>query len=186
MAKAGFWKNVFGQKEEPKAKKVPVDIGSSTEMLTSTQKYRFEELSDRVPVFPSRYSLDEAARRLKITECQVLERAANGDLSLFVDMTGTAGNWQRRDADGSICRSAETMIGSGLLKLRMESCKDLLRNGSAVVCVLDFCEVTDAASAGLDAESQLQLASWGNSRKHFSPLQPLTVERDMLVLVPPL
>ena len=101
-------------------------------------------------------------------------------------MTAVPGNWQRRDTDGSISRSAQTIIGSGLLKLRMESCKDLVRNGRAIVCALDFCEVTDAASAGLDAESQLQLAAWGSGKIHFSPLQPLTVERNMLVLVPPL
>ncbi len=181
MAKASFWKNVFGQKE-----KVAVEIGDSTEMLTSTQKYRFEELSDRVPIVQSRYSLEEAAGHLMVTANQVLERAANGDLPIFVDMTGKAGSWECRNADGSTSQSSVMMIGSGLLKLRMESCKDLLRNGSAIVCALDYCEETDATSAGLDAETQLHLAAWGPGKKHFSPLHPLTVERDMLMLVPPL
>ncbi len=186
MAKARFWKNVLGQKEEaPVKEKVPVRIGGSTEMLTSTQKYRFEELSDRVPVVESHDSLEDAARRLDVTPNQVLERAANGDLALFVDMAGKTGTWERRDADGSISQSSTTVIGSGLLKLRMESCKDLVRNGTAIVCALDYCDETDPGAIGLDAETQLQLSAWGPGRKRFSPLDPLTVERDMLVLVPP-
>lgn len=191
MSKAGLWKNIFGYRE-----KVAVDVGGKTELLTETQSYRFSELAEqndmspctsyRNPLEDGRYNLSDAAFRLMISEDEVLAKADAGELRLYVDVAGTSGHWCRRDREGKVSRSSVVTIESGWLRLRTRACADLARYGRAIVRTLDLCRAADASKAGLDDKSLADLSAWGSGEKQFSPLHPLTIERDMVVLLPPL
>ena len=191
MSKFGQWKSIFGHRE-----KVAVKVGAKTELLTDTQSFRFNEISEardtsprpeyRNPLDDTRYSLDDAAFRLMITAEEVLARAAGGSLHLYVDVAGKSGHWARRDPAGNVSQSSVSTIRSGLLKLRSRACSDLAKHGRAVVRTLDLCRTNGLTMAGLDDDTVANLRAWGPGDKQFLPLHPLTIERDSVVLLPPL
>jgi len=191
MSKVGLWKNILGYRE-----KVAVDVGGKTEMLTATQSFRFGEISEqkdasahpsyRNPLDDTRYKLSDAAFRLMISEDEVLAKAAAAELRLYIDVAGTSGHWCRRDQQGDVSQSSVTTIQSGWLKLRSRACADLAKHGRAIVRTLDLCRKADASQTGLDDNTLANLNAWGLGDKQFSPLHPLTIERDMVVLLPPL
>ena len=191
MARIGFIRGVLGQKE-----KVSVKVGGKTELMTHTQSFRFNELADSKresgtpayhnPLDEARYSLADAAFRLMLSEDEVLRKAVAGNVRLYVDMAGQAGRWRRRGPDGIVSQSAVGMIGTGLLKLRERACHELDARGRAIVNTLDFCTVRGVSDAGFDQATLDNLRAWGPGDKQFFPLHPLNVERDMLVLLPPL
>lgn len=190
MSKIGLWKNIFGHKE-----KVAVNVGGKTELLTQTQSFRFSEISEQkeVPSRPSysnpledaRYELSDAAFRLMISDDEVLARAAAGEMRLYVDVAGVSGHWCRRDHEGNVSQSSVATIGAGLLRLRSKACEDLSKHGRAIVRTLDLCEVADASQSSLDNNTLANLHAWGPGKKQFFPLHPLTIEPDMVVLLPP-
>lgn len=190
MSKIGLWKNIFGHKE-----KIAVSVGGRTELLTATQSYRFSEISEQkhVPLKPSyknpledaRYALSDAAFRLMISEDEVLAKAAAGDMRLYIDVAGMSGHWCRRDHEGNVSQSSVATIGTGWLKLRSRACADLSKHGRAIVRTLDLCEMADASQTSLDENTRANLGAWGQGKKQFFPLHPLTIERDMVVLLPP-
>ena len=191
MSKIGRWKNIFGHRE-----KVAVKVGAKTEMLTDTQSFRFSEINQtrdaplrpayRNPLEDTRYELDDAAFRLMISVDEVLERAAAGGLRLYVDVAGKSGHWARRDLEGNVSQSSVSTIRSGLLKLRSRACSDLAKHGRAVVRTLDLCRTNGLTTAGLDDDTLANLRAWGPGDKQFFPLHPLTIERDTVILLPPL
>lgn len=191
MSKIGRWKNIFGHRE-----KVAVKVGAKTELLTNTQKFRFNEIREvrgaplrrtyRNPLDDTRYGLDDAAFRLMITTDEVLARAAAGGLRLYVDVAGKSGHWARRDVEGNVSQSSVSTIRSGLLKLRSRACEDIARHGRAVVRTLDLCRTNGFTTAGLDDDTLANLRAWGPGDKQFFPLHPLTIRRDSVVLLPPL
>lgn len=191
MSKIGLWKNIFGHRE-----KVAVNVGGKTELLTDTQSFRFSELTEQkdVPPRPSysnpledtRYQLRDAAFRLMISEDEVLAKVVAGDLSLYADVAGTSGHWCRRDQAGNVSQSSVATIHSGLLKLRFRACEDLAKHGRAIVRTLDLCQTDDVLQTGIDNNTLANLRAWGVGEKQFTPLHPLTIERDMVVLLPPL
>lgn len=191
MSKVGLWKNIFGYRE-----KVAVDVGGKTELLTQTQSYRFSEITEQKdapsrpsysnPLEDSRYTLSDAAFRLMITEDEVLAKAAAGELRLYIDVAGTSGHWSRRDHQGNVSQSSVATIQSGWLRLRSRACADLAKHGRAIVRTLDLCRGADASQTGLDNNTLANLSAWGAGAKQFSPLHPLTIERDMVVTLPPL
>ena len=191
MSKIGLWKNIFGHRE-----KVAVNVGDKTELLTDTQKFRFNEISEardfparpvyRNPLEDTRYRLEDAAFRLMIPEDEVLARAAAGGLRLYVDVAGKSGHWARRDLEGNVSQSSVATIRSGLLKLRSKACADLAKHGRAVIRTLDLCRTNGLTKAGLDEGTLANLRAWGPGDKQFFPLHPLTIEREMIILLPPL
>ena len=191
MSKIGLWKNIFGHRE-----KVAVKVGAKTELLTDTQSYRFNEISEtrdaplpaayHNPLEDTRYTLEDAAFRLMITADEVLQRAAAGGLHLYVDVAGQSGHWARRDLEGNVSQSSVSTIRSGLLKLRSKACRDLARHGRAIVRTLDLCRTNGLTAAGLDGDTLANLRAWGPGDKQFFPLHPLTVEHDSVILLPPL
>lgn len=191
MSKIGRWKSIFGHRE-----KVPVKVGSKTEMLTDTQSIRFTEISEtreaplrpayRNPLDDTRYSLEDAAFRLMISEDEVLARAAAGGLRLYADVTGQSGHWARRDLEGNVSQSSVSTIRSGLLKLRSKACNDLAKHGRAVVRTLDLCRTHGLTTADLDADTLANLRAWGPGDKQFFPLHPITIERHNIILLSPL
>ncbi len=191
MSKIGRWKSIFGHRE-----KVAVKVGAKTELLTNTQSYRFNEISETRdaplrsansnPLDDARYELHDAAFRLMITVDEVLARAADGGLRLYVDVAGKSGHWARRDLEGNVSQSSVSTIRSGLLKLRTRACDDLAKHGRAVVRTLDLCRTNGLTSAGLDDDTLANLRAWGPGDKQFFPLHPLTIELDAVILLPPL
>lgn len=191
MSKIGRWKSILGHRE-----RVAVRVGDRTELLTDTQSFRFNEISEtrdapsspvcRNPLDDPRYNLADAAFRLMVTEDDVLARAAAGGLHLYVDVAGKSGHWVRRDPDGNVSQSSVSTLRSGLLKLRSRACKDLAKHGRAVVRALDLCRTHGATSAGLDSDTLVNLRAWGPGDKQFLPLHPITIERDAVILLPPL
>jgi hypothetical protein len=191
MVKAGLWKNIFGYRE-----KVAVDVGGKTELLTETQQFRFSEISGQKaaptrpaysnPLEDTRYKLSDAAFRLMISEDEVLAKADAGELRLYIDVAGTSGHWCRRDQDGNLSQSSVATVQSGWLRLRSKACADLAKHGRAIVRALDLCRAADASQTGLDDNTLANLRAWGVGEKQFFPLHPLTIERDMVVLLPPL
>ncbi|MDJ0793497.1 MAG: hypothetical protein QNI98_04560 [Woeseiaceae bacterium] len=191
MSKIGRWKNIFGHRE-----KVAVKVGAKTELLTDTQSYRFSEISETrdAPMHPAyqnplndtRYSLEDAAFRLMITEDDVLAKAAAGGLRLYVDVAGKSGHWARRDLEGNVSQSSIFTIRAGLLKLRSKACDDLAKHGRAIVRTLDLCRTNGLTTAGLDDDTLASLRAWGPGDKQFFPLHPVTIERGAVILLPPL
>ncbi len=191
MSRIGRWKNIFGHRE-----KVAVKVGAKTELLTDTQSYRFSEISEtrdapmrpayQNPLNDTRYSLEDAAFRLMITEDEVLAKAAAGGLRLYVDVAGMSGHWARRDLEGNVSQSSVFTIRAGLLKLRSRACDDLAKHGRAIVRTLDLCRTNGLTTAGLDDDTLANLRAWGPGDKQFFPLHPLTIERGDVILLPPL
>ncbi len=191
MSKISLWKSILGHKE-----KVPVDVGGRTELMTSTQSFRFSQLAGnrdapaqaayRNPLEDDRYRLEDAAFRLMIAEDDVLVEAAAGRLRLYVDVAGQSGHWCRQAHDGEVSQSTVATIRSGLLKLRSRACADLAKHGRAIVRTLDFCKVNGMSRAGIDNVTLANLEAWGPGDRQFFPLHPLTIEREMLYLLPPL
>lgn len=191
MSKVGLWKNIFGYRE-----KVAVDVGGKTELLTETQSFRFGEIAEqkdarshpsyRNPLEDTRYKLRDAAFRLMISEDEVLAKAAIAEFRLYIDVAGTSGHWCRRDQEGNVSQSSVATIQSGWLRLRSGACEDLAKHGRAIVRTLDLCRTADASQTGLDDNTLANLNAWGFGEKQFSPLHPLTIERDMVVLLSPL
>ena len=191
MSKIGLWKNIFGHKE-----KVAVSVGGRTELLTQTQSYRFSEISEQTdaasrpsysnPLEDARYTLSDAAFRLMISEDEVLAKAAAGGMRLYVDVAGMSGHWCRRDHEGNVSQSSVATISRGWLRLRSRACVDLAKHGRAIVRTLDLCEIADASQTSLDDNTLADLQAWGSGEKQFFPLHPLTIDRDLVVLLPPL
>lgn len=191
MRKHGLWKNIFGHKE-----KVLVDVGGRTEQMTRTQSFRYNELKEsrprakpekyRNPLAESRYSLADAAFRLMIGEDELLRKAAEGRYRLYVDASGLSGRWRRRAANGEVSESGLGTIATGLLRLRQKACQELSVNGLAEVGTLDLCDKAGSADARLDDDTLLNLFGWGPGDKQFFPATPLMVDRDMIILLPPL
>lgn len=191
MSKIGLWNNIFGHKE-----KVAVSVGGRTELLTQTQSYRFSEIREQKdtpprpsysnPLEDARYTLTDAAFRLMISEDEVLAKAAAGDMRLYVDVAGLSGYWCRCDHEGNVSQSSVATIGTGLLRLRSRACADLSKHGRAIVRTLDFCRRSEESQTSLDDNTLANLRAWGPGEKQFFPLHPLTIDRDMVVLLPPL
>ncbi len=191
MSKIGFWKNIFRYTE-----KVPVDVGDKTELLTHTQSFRFNQIAENRDASPHAaclnplekelYSLDDAAVRLMTSVDDVLTRGAAGNLGLYVDATGQSGHWVLQHEDGTLGQSTVTTIRSGVLRLGARACNELSRRGRTVVRTLKLCNINGLSRAGLDDVTVKNLLDWGPGDKQFYPLHPLNIERDMLILLPPL
>ncbi len=191
MSKAGLWKNIFGHKE-----KVVVDVGGRPHAMTHTQKFRFEELREsqrelnandyKNPLEDSRYSLDDAAFRLMLDPSQVLEIAITGRYRIYVDASGLTGIWRRREVNGTVSQSEVGTIQSGVLKLRRRSIRELVDADSAQVDVFDYCSRAATTDERLDNATLSNLQGWGPGDKQFFPVAPMVVDRDSLILLPPL
>lgn len=191
MSGIKYWKSVFGHRE-----KFSVSVGDKTALLTDTQSCRFSELKEsrqaspqsdyRNPLDDARLSLEDAAFRLMISEDEVLARAAAGHVRIYVDIGGKAGHWCQRSNEGEISQSSVATVRSGLLKLESKACAELARHGRATVRSLELCGTAGATQSGIDADTLANLRAWGPGKVQFFPLHPLTIDRDMVILLPPL
>ncbi len=189
--KIGTWKKIFRYRD-----KVSVDVGGKTELLTHTQSFRFSQIAENrdVPSHAARcdpledepYRLQDAALHLMVTEDDVLASGAAGVLPLYVDVAGRSGRWCRQDQSGDVSQSAVATIRSGLLRLQAKACADLARHGRAIVQSLNLCTAHGRSRAGVDDATLTDLRALGPGDLQFFPLHPLTVERDMVFLIPPL
>lgn len=191
MPKASLWKSIFGQKE-----KVVVDVGGTPHEMTSTQKFRFEELRESQrqlkaasymnPLDDSSYSLDDAAIRLMLSPDELLEKAIAGRFRIYVDASGVTGNWRRREPNGKVSQSQLVTVRSGVLRLRSKSLRALQEAEIAQVKVLDYCASAAQTEERLDNDTLANIQGWGPGDKQFFPVAPMVVDRSKLLLLPPL
>ena len=191
MSRISRWKNILGYRE-----KVAVNIGRKTEMLTHTQSFRFKEIakgnnapklmSYRNPLEDSHYRLADAALSLMVKEDDILAKAAAGTLELYVDVAGTSGRWHHRDAEGHISQSSVTTMRCGWLKLRTNACVELEKRGHSIVHALDLRRTDGFTQASGNDNTLASLRAWGPGEKQFFPLHPLKIDRDGVILLPPL
>ena len=62
----------------------------------------------------------------------------------------------------------------------------LLDEGSTQVAVLDYCTRAAKTDERLDNFTLANLQGWGPGDKQFFPVAPMVVDRNMLILLPPL
>lgn len=184
-------KSIFGLTDR---ERVTVRVDGAKVDMTNTQAYRFEELQKtRETLAPSsggsvfdapRYSLEDAAFRLMVDEQSLLQKAAAGNLRLYVDISGIAGQWRSYGADGKAMESAPLSMQSGFLALPVKSCTALLENGSAEVTVLEY--VAGSDSLDLHADVHAIFASWGQGNRFFCLTSPTRIKASDVFLMAPL
>ena len=140
----------------------------------------------RVDPRQSNYSLTEASDRLNVSEEVLLEAAASGSIDLYVNTVGLKGHWRRGIADrGSKTSSAQT-LSAGYLALTSESCKEMANYGNADASVLEFRRSSENKSVERDRDIKAAPRSRKVCEIHFCLFRPLSVDRGMIVLLPPL
>lgn len=132
------------------------------------------------------YALAEAAFRLMLSEDEILKKAANGRMRLYIDAAGVSGKWRRRAPDGRIGESLVRTMPSGYLRLRRRACQELADTGQATVKTLEMCSVVGHEQANIQEELLVDLWGWGPGDKQFFPEPPIVVDKHMLILLPPL
>lgn len=193
MSRVGQWKRILGRSAKPQ---VPVLVDGKTAIMTDTQAYRFEELTDTGsrrqpaanlnPLEQSTYSLEDAAFRLMTTEADILERAASGSIRLYSNVEGLAGHWRRADASNVATESSLRTLRSGYLALPKGLCKELPQNSGVDVTAFEFPELADMSVLNIDHTTLQELSVWGTEKKYFCPAGPHRVERSDIVLLAPL
>ena len=193
MPKTSRWREILAHTEKPK---IRVKVGGKHEDLTSTQAYRFEELTQPRAPDPRpdagtvsakmRYTLAEASDYLNVGERHLLQQAVFGSVSLYVNAGGLNGRWRRGASDGSSAMSPVHTLISGYLALTSRSCNEMAAIGSTRVSVLEFRCPSDSSAVDLDRETLAALSAWGDSDKHFCLLEPLRVDPNKIVLLAPL
>lgn len=184
-------KSIFGLTDK---ERVSVQIDGAKVDMTDTQAYRFEQLQKaRETLAPpsggsvfdaSRYSLEDAAFRLMVDEQSLLQKAATGDLRLYLDIAGIAGQWRSYGANGNAMESARLSMQSGFLALPVKSCTALLEHGSAEVSVLEY--VAGSESLDLHADVHAIFASWGQGNRFFCLTSPRRIKASDVYLMAPL
>ena len=193
MSRVDQWKKLLGRSAKPQ---VPVLVNGKTAIMTDTQAYRFEELTEtgsrkqpainRNPLEQSRYSLQDAAFRLMISEADVLRRAAAGLIRLYSSVEGLTGCWRRAEAINAAAESAPRTLRSGYLALTQPSCQELLQHAGVELSVLEFPDLPDTSSLDFDDGTIEELSVWGSDKKYFYPVKPHRVEHSEIVLLAPL
>jgi len=176
--------------------KRPIRVGDGLVQFTKTQAGRLQELTDyrrqdaeagQGNAFEkSRYTLEESAFRLLVTEEQLLQKAASDSLDIYVDVGGLKGLWRYKAADGRSLQSTAQKLLSGFLALTTNSCNELAGKGGSSVTVLEFRCPSDPSTMDLEEEIVAALSVWGDGRKYFCLQEPLWVDRGKLVLMAPL
>lgn len=77
-------------------------------------------------------------------------------------------------------------LSDAAFRLMISEDEVLAKHGRAIVRTLDLCRTNDDSQTGLDGNTLANLRAWGAGEKQFFPLHPLTIERNMVVLLPPL
>ncbi|MEO1245634.1 MAG: hypothetical protein AAFX56_08100 [Pseudomonadota bacterium] len=193
MSRTSQYRKLIGQIKKPT---VAVRVGRKVEELTDTQAYRFDELTQANartpqpandnPFEQARYSLQDAAFRLLLSEEDLLRQAASGKSVLYINAAGLRGRWQRLGGNGKPLESSERALCSGYLALAVSSCEDLALNGSTSAAALELPEHVDPARLDLDVKAVQELSAWGKQQKRFHLCEPECVRRDRIVLLAPL
>ena len=193
VSRLSQWKKIFGLSKKPK---VTVQVGEKAEVMTETQAFRFDELaqtgsratatlSDN-PLEQSRYSLQDAAFRLMISEAELLRQAASGSIRLYADVTGLEGRWRRIDANGKTIESSMRSLRSGYLGLPIHLCKELALQGGINVSTFELPDLQDSSKLELDIETMRELSAWGDEKKVFFLREPILLDHGGIVLMAPL
>lgn len=177
-------------------KKTAIPVGGELVPLTETQAGRLQELTEyrrhnsepaQASAFEKpRYSLEESAFRLLVTEEQLLQKSVSGSVDLYISVRNLHGVWRYRAADGHLQQSAVQTLLSGYLALTTNSCRELAQEGSCNVAVLELRYPSNPSTLDLDNEVVAALSIWGEGRKFFCLEEPLRVDREMIVLMAPL
>lgn len=193
MAKFRQSKAIFGQAEK---ERVSVKVGGSSVDMTDTQAYRFEELQKARAsangtsgggVFDEpRYSLEDAAFRLMVPEKNLLQKAAAGQVRLFLSIAGIAGQWRSYCNDGTSNESASLVMERGYLALPVKSCGELLEQRRAEVAVVEFVSGVDPEALDLHADILAIFASWSHGNRFFCFTEPEEVRASDVYLMAPL
>lgn len=193
MSGTSPYKKILRQLIKPK---VSVKVGRKVEEMTDTQAYRFAELShgdakaaraaNGNPFEQSRYSLEEAAFRLMLSEDEILERAASGAIGLYVRVAGLEGRWRRLDENGDAMASSARTLQGGYLALTASSCREFALNDAIKVSIVELPDQPVPAALELDGETLQELSAWGRGKKCFFLDRPHSVTRADVVLLAPL
>lgn len=174
-------------------KKLPINVGGKLVNFTETQAGRLRELTKYKRRDPEpgqanafekpRYTLEESAFRLLVTEEQLLQRAASESVDLFINVEGLQGLWRYKAADGRSLQSTVQTLLSGYLALTTSSCRELVEKGGSNVTVLELRCPSDPSAMDLEREIVAALSIWGDGRKFFCLQEPLWVDREKIVLM---
>ncbi len=192
MPKKNSWKEVF---RSHKGKAVGVRVAGKVEEMTSTQAVRFEDLMqkrlaesalDSVPEsVKAGFSIEESAKRLKISVADLFEKSSAGLLSFYIDATGIAGHWRRPDAAYDTAHDSAQMVVSGYLALPSQLCGDMGIIGSVLVHFLEYRSHSNPSATDLDTKTLATLASLGEGEKLFYLDEPMWVDPKHIVLLDP-
>lgn len=190
MPKINQWREIF---QSARKEKMRVRVGEKYVDMTFTQAYRLDELTeDRrfctepdAAVGPEKthYSLAEASAHLNVSEEKLLQNAAFGSISFYINAAGLMGRWLRRMTDGGSRVSSVQTLQAGYLALSSRSCSDLTNHKSVNVSVLEFHRPADSSAIVLDRESMAILSAWGDCDRFFCLREPLSVDRNTIVLL---
>ena len=177
-------------------KKVTIPVGSELVQFTNTQAGRLQELVEYRRRDPEpgqanafekpRYTLEESAFRLLVTEEHLLQKAASESVDLYINVADLQGFWRYKAADGRSLQSTVQTLLSGYLALTTNSCRDLAEKGGSNVTVLELRCPSDPSAMDLEGEIVAALSVWGEGRKFFYLQEPLWVDREKIVLMAPL
>ena len=176
--------------------KVSVTVGRKVEEMTDTQAYRFAELSqddatashasDDGPFERSRYSLEEAAFRLMVSEDEILRRAESGAVRLYIHVAGFEGRWRRLDDNGAASESSLRTLQNGYLRLTASSCRELAVKKHVDLSLVELPESPVPPALAIDSETLQELSAWGGEKKCFFLRAPRRIDRDGVFLLAPL
>ena len=177
-------------------KTVPIKIGNKLMQFTTTQAVRLGELADRrrdasdggpaQGLDQPRYSLEDAAFRLLQSEDMLLAQAADGKHALYVDITGQAGRWMCRNADGEVLQSNVQPAERGFLAMIDKDVRTLHQQGHCDVSIVELVLPPDEAAADIPHAVMTALQAWGDARKAYRLETPMRVDRQSVYLMAPL
>ena len=193
MSKASQWREIFRYREK---EKVTVRVGETLEEMTHTQAHRFEELSNLAkrdsqgrpgrPPLDTTYTLAEAAVRLNISDDRLLQKAASGRINLYVNAAGLKGCWRRGMSGDDFDQLSVQTLRSGYLSLATGRCPDIAEYETISVSRLELRGPLGFSSVELGRDIIEVMSSWGDHERIFFLVQPLCVDRNQILVVPPI
>ena len=116
----------------------------------------------------------------------ILNAAAGGQRSVYVNGEGLTGRWRRSTTGGGAEHSKAMRLVSGYLALPPLACRQLAESSRAEVSVLEFRLPADPSYAEFEVAQLNDLLAWGDGQKYFCLTEPLSIRREAVVLLAPL
>lgn len=192
MAKSQGLRRFFAQAK----KTVPIKVGNKLMQFTATQAIRLGSLADRhrnldteTPansIEKNRYSLEDAAFRLLVSEEQLLQEAVDGHRVLYVDASDATGRWMCRQTDEQVLQSGTQTLSCGFLAVLQKDVGAVARNGICGASLLELIPPPDLDALELPKATLSALSVWGDAKKVFRLEEPLQIDRTKLYFLAPL